>query len=69
MSMSTLLHRGRLLPILSVFACLVCLGGCEGGGGGTAAFPKVEKKSIVTEQPKTPAKGMDRTGSDGVQAK
>jgi hypothetical protein len=69
MHQSLLLHLGWPRSFVAIFACVFLFGGCEGGSGGTAAFPNMEKKSIVTETPKGPAKGMDRTGSDGVPAK
>jgi hypothetical protein len=71
MHQSLLLHLGRPRSFVAFLACvfLFVFGGCGGGSEGTAAFPKMEKASIVTERPKAPAKGMDRIGSDGIAPK
>jgi hypothetical protein len=52
----------RFLPIVT---SLVLLAGCSGDSSGTAEFPELGKKAIMTKEiPKTPVKGMDRVGSE-----
>ena len=69
MHQSLLLQLGWPRSFVAIFACVFLFGGCGGGSEGTAAFPEMQKKSIVTESAKAPAKGMDRIGSDGIAPK
>ena len=54
----------RLWPLAMSVVLVV---GCDDSASKTAAFPDTQKPSMKTEAPKTPAKGMDRTGSDGLK--
>jgi hypothetical protein len=52
----------RLLPLVT---SVLLLAGCDSGGGSqTAEFPKMQKGTAPAAPSKTPAKGMDRVGSD-----
>ena len=71
MPQSSILPPRCVRRILPLATCILFLGGCDGGGGGsnTAEFPKMEKKVITTEAAKPSPKALGRTGSDSVQPK
>ena len=56
-------HLRRFVPLMTA---VFLLAGCDSGGGSsqTAEFPKMGKANVQTSTPKTPAKGMDRVGSE-----
>ena len=67
MRKSTHFSRGHVRRFLPIVTSLFLLAGCSGDSSGTAAFPDMGKKSIMTKEiPKTPVKGMDRVGSEAI---
>jgi hypothetical protein len=65
MPQRSLANRRSVLPLLPVVTSVLLLAGCDSGGGSqTSEFPKMQKGSLPPAPSKTPAKGMDRIGSE-----